>query len=251
WRSAAVEYRLLVEAEKRAVPRNDERLLARESTLATILGDLAEYDESERLLRHVVSAEAARLPAGYARYALDSAILGEVLTRRGRYDEAEKVLSGIRADLPKQLPPDHYVYGFVERAWVRLCVERGRFQEALLLLEPQAQRSLAKYGSKGILHHLDLWYLGFAYQRAGRIDDAISTLRKVVADNDAGLGYDDPEVIAVHDELADALRVSGRRDEAWEALKSTSPKALASVPAEHPYIASRRRVEGLLLLQEG
>ncbi len=172
-----------------------------------------------QLLREAKQPENAMqvLKQGLAKLPDDPELLYETAMQAdqlGRYDESEKLLRHLIKIRPDYAHAYNALgYGFLER--------NVRTSEALALVEKALQLAPDD--------HAIMDSVGWAYYRAGRLDESVAMLKKALA------GNGDPE-IAAH--LGEALWARGDKDEATKLLQDS----LKDHPDSEPLKAVMKRL---------
>ena len=87
--------------------------------------------------------------------------------------------------------------------------------------------------------------LAYAYKSAGRLDEAITLYKQVLADSARVLGDDHPHTLASRNNLASAYESAGRPDEAIALFEETLADQVRVLGDDHPHtLASRNNLAG-------
>jgi serine/threonine protein kinase/DNA-binding winged helix-turn-helix (wHTH) protein len=225
-----------------------------------LLTDLAEPAEAESHLRQAISGFTASLGEKHVMVAEAHSALGLVLSEEGRFTEASRELSEAHALAVQWTSPE---------SWTEL---RPRFFTALMLLHQDQPMEAEPFLADIIRFQDDAWAtylpthkdlmipldrtgpvrqaLGEAYEREGRLTEAVETLERAVTVSERISGPKHPQVLSAKLSLAEALIAGDRAGEARRLVTSVQSAQLSALPPAHPILAQWYRVNGLLDLSE-
>lgn len=257
WQESARRFETLL-ASTEAAPDTSEDFLGRARfQYGTVLNELVDshrareqLTQAVRLLTKVHGPEHELV--GEAR-----AALGRAFADSGLFEESELHLVAAQELVSRWAPPE---------AWVHA---RPRIYRGLLLLHMDRPAEAAVFLGNWVKFQDDNWEtyvaslgglppnvdhtayvrqaLGEAYARQGKLSLAIETLRRAVDVGVRSEGETHPVVFASRLSLAESLLDAGRDTAEAAALLEQSPvEALRTLPPDHPILAQRLRVSGLL-----
>lgn len=229
--------------------------------LGQVLTDLASPNEAQRHFRRAIAMLTSSFGPEHASVAEAHAALGKSLADAGAFSEAVVELDRAQVLAAKWAVPS---------TWLAV---RPRYFKALLFLHEdragQAEQILSQivdYQDAHVAAYLEAHQglepeldhtgsvrqaLGEAYAREGRIENAITTLKKAVAVSMRADGETYPGTLSIRLSLAESLLAAGQNAEAQTSLAEIAPSSLDGLPSIHPIRAQMNRAVGLLAQRNG
>jgi eukaryotic-like serine/threonine-protein kinase len=255
WRDAAVMFKDLLN-DAVAYRRGPEFTGRAHYYFGQLLTDLAKPAEAEEQLRLALAELRGALGEKHVMVAESHSAIGLVLSDEGRFSEAAQELTLAHILATQWAPPE---------SWTEL---RPRLFTAIMLLH-QDQPTKAEPILYDIVRYQDDHWptylqthkeatppldrtgpvrqaLGEAYEREGRLHEAVEVLKRAVAVSERISGPKHPQVLSAKLSLAEALIADHRADDAKPLVASLEFDGLNALPAGHPILAHWYRVTGLL-----
>jgi eukaryotic-like serine/threonine-protein kinase len=223
---------------------------AAQRNLGNVYKDLGRYAEAEAAFRRALESHSAapgndELSRAYIR-------LGQLqaLTGLGRYAEALSEITAIEPVFRRWEPEGASITATLTLPLLRgmALLEQGQAQQAVEILAAVESADPLESDPDSCLYSEQL---ALAYLRARRPADALAAMQRALRRLESARRLDHPWSLRIRVGMADILRELGRADEAWAVLQAAGPRAAEKLPAAHPILAERKRVEGLLHLAQG
>lgn len=252
WQTAVDSLRSLIVTASEARPRDERFIGGSEIIMGRSLLLLGDYPAAESVVRGAVMRLTPVLDLSHLQIVQARTLLGEALLEQGRYAEADEEFAAAEEAGRKWAPRETAAY--VQRiriARARLAMEQGHLSEATRALEQMLRIRLAHQGPEADRSFIIRRPLAEAYVRQNDLARAATQMELAVRSADTSEGSADPTTARMRIALADVYRRQGRRDSALAQLEAIGADVWGRLPPEHPMLAERRRVEGLLALAAG
>jgi non-specific serine/threonine protein kinase len=225
-----------------------------------LLTDLAEPKRAEPYLRQALAGFRARLGEQHVMVSEAHSALGRALADENRFPEAaQELLTGHELALkwapspswtetrPRFFTALMFLHQDQPRQAEPLLLETVRFED-----DNEAAYLQAHAGLTPELDHTGpvRQALGEAYEREGRLSEAVETLQRAVMVLNRANGAAHPQTVSATLSLVEALIADHRADDAKRVVGSIPSSVLGLLPTEHPILAQWYRVNGLLNLAE-
>lgn len=241
WLKAAENLKSVLKGEYKRTPE----YAPDEALLATVLYRLGDFKSSEQHFRRALQLWPATEELSIADTRLK---FSSMLTMIGRYQEAQSQLSQASLVLARWAPNEtsaiHYA---LKLAQADLFLQQGSTAEAVEILEPLLQRIVAAQEAGIDQSSRPRELLALAYAKQGKAEQAVTLMREALSASEHSSGIQHPASYRIRVELADLLRGIGKITESQAVLRAASAATLEKLPTDHPIVADRHRLEGLLL----
>jgi serine/threonine-protein kinase len=209
--------------------------------LRTALADSALHrnhlDQARVLLEELVADQKELLARAHPLALGAVNMLGMILIQEGRLEEAERLFLELCDDAQRTFDPDHPMLTIFRMNLARVWEAMGRYPEAESLYRELAVLIERRSGpmSVGVI---SIWNnVATCVIREGRVDEAEPIFREVWAKSRAKFGEAHEMTLGRQHNLAQALEVLGRYEEAFELQE----RVVALTPVGHPNVAGRQR----------
>jgi eukaryotic-like serine/threonine-protein kinase len=214
------------------------------------LSAAAEYAEAEKVFQRAIDLQGRK--NGPAHYATAWAERGHAGTLRslGRLEEAEREARQAHEKMAQWRGPENTQTIVFHAGIGEIMLEAGRLPEALAMLEADYAR--CHVHSCDISEAASLYQnLGQARILSGKAAAAIPVLEELERRVAGESSWINRRLATARAVLAEAHLASGNVPGAQAALDAIPGRAISTLPPKHPFLASVRRVEGLLWLRKG
>lgn len=219
-------------------------VISAKRTLAMELGETADYERVEQLVREcLASLEALR--GWTAEQGVDERMLaieqattmgelGRILHLRGKYPQAQEAISqAIDALVPLVGERHKDVLTNLDHLGITLLAE-NKFKEAIATLERTRALREVEFGAESAVTAYTLNNLANAYQRSGDNEKALDLITRVVAVREKLLPPRHPSLLVSMSNLAVALTTAGRLQEARPLLHRSMQVQAEVLGEAHP-----------------
>ena len=228
--------------------------------LGQTLTALWQIPQAQQHLRLAIEQLTATLSEKHKDVSEARAALGRALSYGGQYAEAK-----VQLDMALELAmhwagPNTWTVGRPIWFTALMLIEQDQPAKAESILaeslaeddayEPIYKKAHEKEGAERDHSGPMRQSLGETYARLGKTDQAIAVLTRAVALVERAEGTAHPLTDSARLALAESLLTAGRDAEARQVLTAPAPISLAELPAQHPFVAQRWRVDGLLALRD-
>lgn len=254
--------RAVIPAAHALEPESRARVLSRALLLRGSLYDaLARFDEALADLEEGLRVGRAGLPPCHLNLASIERKLSKVYRAHGRLEDAERVLRRLLTTIPDCQGVDHSSYANTQFMLAINVWARARPAEAAALLDEVVARQTRIYGADAPLTHNSRRIRAAVWLDLGRLAEAETEMRAVLAGFNPSGDADHPDWVAGQRTLADILYQQARYDEAFALYRQnlagerrvwgeTHPDTLTAVYRLADRLSAQGRTEAALRLLE-
>ena len=203
--------------------------------IATVLMDLARWEECEEQQRHSL-AEAMAL-ANAKLVAVSSNNLAQLLQRTNRLDEAEPLMRSALEIDEIAFGRQHPTAAVRSNNLAGLLHATGRFREAEPLMRRALEIDESAFGKQHPAVAGDLNNLATLLQETGRIVEAEPLMQRALEIDVAAFGEQHPNVAIRLSNLAQLLKNTSRIEEAERLMRHALAIDMAALGMQHPNVA--------------
>ena len=203
--------------------------------IATVLMDLARWEECEEQQRHSL-AEAMAL-ANAKLVAVSSNNLAQLLQRTNRLDEAEPLMRSALEIDEIASGRQHPTVAIRSNNLAGLLHATGRFREAEPLMRRALEIDESAFGKQHPAVARDLNNLATLLQETGRIVEAEPLMQRALEIDVAAFGEQHPNVAIRLSNLAQLLKNTSRIEEAERLMRHALAIDMAALGKQHPNVA--------------
>ena len=214
--------------------RPEERI-AQRLRIASVLLDLARWEESEQQQRHALS-EATAL-ANPNLVAIASNDLAQLLHRTNRLEEAEPLMRQVLENAEAAFGKQHPTATTLLNNLAILLYETSRPEEAEPLMRRALEIAEADFGKQDPAVAVSLGNLAQLLQNTGRMDEAEPLIRRALEIDEVAFGKHHPTVAIRLSNLATLLHESNRTEEAEPLARKALEIDEATFGDRHPDVA--------------
>ncbi len=235
---AQAKYRAAAETFRKALVLRGEhpRLLTQ---LAQSLYQLAEWDETEPLMRRVLAIDEKSLGPDHPDVAVRLNNLAQLLQETNRYNEAESLMRRVLAICEKSFGPNHPNVATALNNLAQLLQDTNRHKEA----EPLMHHALAicekSFGPDHPVVAIRLNNLALLLQDTHRHKEAEPLMRRALAIDEKSFGTEHPDVANDLNNLGLLLNAMNRLNEAEPLMRRALASDEKSFGPDHPVVATR------------
>jgi hypothetical protein len=222
--------------------------------LASALRTTGEFAESERLLRELLARRIALYGEEHPLSLYTRNNLAAAIQLQGRDAEAETEFRSVLEARTRVLGPEHLSTLTTMQNLANLLIQQQRRDEAEPLIRGAAEITERVFGAEHPRTQMAQNSLAYLLEDLGELDEAEALHRRILALQNARLAAGetiDSELLATRNNLAMLLTRKGQFAEAEREFQTLLTAALASLPADHAYVAIFRSNFGHSLTAAG